>query len=200
MALYQVNTFTFTHKNPKSNPRWSTPNHNQNYQCIIPTGCVCRGLENLYNTSLLKKIGADLLAKNYCPDSNLKFVSKVMEQCVVKQFIIHCDHNDLILDYQSAYCSNYSCETAVVKLMDDILNNVESKEGTALMAINLSAAFNTVKHNILLDVLHSKFRIRGTALNWFESYLRNRYCKVCIVESYSTHRKLDFSVAQGPFV
>ena len=81
--------------------------------------------------------------------------------------------------------------------MDDILNNRESKESTALMAIHLSTAFNTVNHDILLDVLHNKFGIRGTALKWFESSLRPRYCKVCIVESYSTHRKLDFSVPQG---
>ena len=77
-------------------------------------------------------------------------------------------------DYQSAYHSSYSCETAVVKLVADILNNMESKEGTALMAINLSAAFNTVDHDILVDVLHNKFGIRGTALNWFKSYLRPR--------------------------
>ena len=137
----------------------------------------------------LKKIGAVLLAKNYHPVSNLKFVSKVMEKCVLKQFINHCNCNSLIPDYQSAYHSNYSCETAVVKLVDDILNNMESKKGTALMAIDLSAVFDMVDHDILLDVLHC-----------FESYLRPRYCKVAIAESYSTHRKLDFSVPQGSCV
>ena len=146
---------------------------------------------------LLKKVGVDLLARNYCPVSNLKFVSKVMEKCVLKQFINHFNCNKLIPDYQSAYHSNYSYETAVVKLVDDILNNMESKKGTALMAIDLSAAFDTVDHDILLSVLHNKFVIRGVALNWFDSYLRPRYCKVCIAESYSTHRKLDFSVPQG---
>ena len=60
---------------------------------------------------LLKKIGADLLAKNYCPVSNLKYVSKVIEKCVLKQFINHCNCNNLTPDYQSAYHSNYSCET-----------------------------------------------------------------------------------------
>ena len=74
---------------------------------------------------------------------------------------------------------------------------MESKEGAALIAIDLSAAFNTVDHDILHDILHNKFGIRGTALNWFETYLRPRYQKVCIVESYSMHTKLDFSVSQG---
>ena len=77
---------------------------------------------------------------------------------------------------------------------------MESKKGTALMAIDLSAAFDMVDHDILLNVLHNKFGMRGIALNWFESYLRPRYCKVCIAESYSTHRKLDFSVPQGSCV
>ena len=74
---------------------------------------------------------------------------------------------------------------------------MESKGGTALMTIDLSAAFNMADHNILLDVLHNKFGIRGASLNWFESYFRPRYCKVCIVESHSTCIKLDFSVPQG---
>ena len=120
-----------------------------------------------------------------------------MEKCELKQFINHCNCNSLLLDYQSAYHSNYSCETAVVKLVDNILNNMGSKKGTALMAIDLSAAFDMVDHDRLLDVLHNKFGIRGIALNWFESYLRPRYCKVCAAESYSTHRKPDFSVPQG---
>ena len=120
-----------------------------------------------------------------------------MEKHVLKQFINHCNCNSLIPDYQSAYHSNYSCETAVVKLVDDILNNMESKNGTALMAIDLSAAFDTVDHDILLDVLHNKFGNRGTALNWCESYLRPRYGKLYIAESHSTQRKLDFSVPQG---
>ena len=68
------------------------------------------------------------------------------------------------------------------------------------MALDLSAAFDMVDHDILLNVLHNKFGIRGTALNWFESYVRPRYCKVCIAESYPTHRKLDFSVPKGSCV
>ena len=74
---------------------------------------------------------------------------------------------------------------------------MESKEDTVLMTIDLSAVFNRIDHNILLDVLHNNFGIEGAAINWFESYLRPRYCKGCIVESYSTYRKLDFSVPQG---
>ena len=70
---------------------------------------------------LLKKIGLDLMTKNYRPVSNLSFVSKLVERCMLTQFSRHCEDNQLMPDYQSAYRSNYSCETLLVKLVNDIL-------------------------------------------------------------------------------
>ena len=55
---------------------------------------------------------------------------------------------------------------------------MEKQEVTALVAIDLSAAFDTVDHEILLDVLSMHFGIEGVALSWFESYLRHRHFKV----------------------
>ena len=76
---------------------------------------------------------------------------------------------------------------------------MESKKDTALMAIDLSAAFDMVNHNILLYVLYHKFGIRGTALNWFESYLRPEYCKVsCRILLYT--QKTGFQCSQGSCV
>ena len=77
-------------------------------------------------------------------------------------------------DYQSAYCSGYSCETALLKLPNDVLWNMEHKMITPLVAIDLSATFDTVDHDIFLNVLHDKFSLEGTAAQWFESYLRPR--------------------------
>ena len=65
----------------------------------------------------------------------------------------HCDTNELMPDYQSAYRTHYSCETALVKLMDDLLWAMEGQSVTALMPIDLSAAFDTVDHEVLLSGL-----------------------------------------------
>ena len=73
----------------------------------------------------------------------------------------------------------------------------EKQEVTALMAIDLSAAFDTVDHDIMLTVLNNCFGINGTALKWCESYLRPRFCKVNVGSEYSENKKLDFSVPQG---
>ena len=100
-------------------------------------------------------------------------------------------------DYQSAYRSNYSCETALIKLVNDILCSMENTSVTALMAIDLSAAFDTVDHDVLLSVLSAKFGVVGTALSWFDSYLRPRTCTVHIGSKHSSPKEVAFSVPQG---
>ena len=67
---------------------------------------------------LLKKMGLELVTSNYHPVSNLPFLSKVLKRCVVNQFTAHCDANNLLPSYQSAYRRNYSCETALIKKSD----------------------------------------------------------------------------------
>ena len=66
-----------------------------------------------------------------------------------------------------------------------------------MAAIDLSAAFDTVDHEVLLNVLEAKFGITGAALKWFESYLLDRKCKVQIGDIYSISKNLQFSVPQG---
>ena len=63
-------------------------------------------------------------------------------------------------DYQSAYHNGYSCKTAIVKLVNDILWAMENQNITAIMALDLSAAFDTVNHEILLNVLKKNFRTK----------------------------------------
>ena len=103
---------------------------------------------------LLKKIGLDLIPQNYCPVSNLSFLGKVLECCVLNQFDQHCNKYSLMPEYQSAYRKNFSCETALVKIINDCLWNMENQQVTSIVAIDLSAAFDTVDHQILIDVLN----------------------------------------------
>lgn len=98
---------------------------------------------------------------------------------------------------QSAYRRHHSCESALLRLVNDLLDGMEKQEVTALIAIDLSAAFDTVDHSILLDVLEKQYGVCGTALDWLDSYLRPRSCYVKVGSSTSTLRQLQCSVPQG---
>jgi hypothetical protein len=74
---------------------------------------------------------------------------------------------------------------------------MEKQEVTALIAMDLSAAFDTVDHDILVNVLRSQYGVNDTALAWVDSYLRPRSCRVCINTSSSSSRTLQCSVPQG---
>ena len=90
----------------------------------------------------------------------------------------HCNLHKLLPDYQSAYQNGYSCETAIIRLANNILWAMENQNVTAVMALDLSAAFHTVDHEILSSVLEHNFGLEHTVLNWFNSYLNHRSCKI----------------------
>ena len=110
---------------------------------------------------------------------------------------LNCDANNLLPGYQSTYRRNYSCETALIKITNDCLWAMENQMVTAMVAIDLSAAFDTVDHGILLDVLNKKFGVHNTALQWFDNYLSSRSCKVSLHGVHSKEHQLPFSVPQG---
>ena len=113
---------------------------------------------------LLKKAGLALINKNYCPISNLSFLSKLVEKCVLLQFNAHCERYGLIPDFQSAYRKGYSTETSLITLGNDLLWSMERQEVTMIVLLDLSAAFNTVDHNLLLTIFQNRFGIMDTAL------------------------------------
>ena len=107
------------------------------------------------------------IKSNYRPISNLSFFSKLIEKCVLKQLITHLDIHNLFGDCQSAYRQFHGFETALTKVSNDILNNLDQNCSTFLIMLDLSAAFDTVDHCILLERLETKFHIKGTVLKWF---------------------------------
>ena len=117
--------------------------------------------------SLLKRVGLDLIPQNYHPVSNLPFLSKVLKCCALNQFDQHCCKYNHMPGYQSAYRKNFSCETALIKIINDCLWNMENQRITAILDIDLSAAFDTVDHQILINVLNKRFNIEGVALELF---------------------------------
>ena len=109
---------------------------------------------------LLKKPNLDPIPSNYCPVSNLSFLNKLQEKCAMDCLNEHCDFHKLLPDYQWAYQNGYSCKTALIKLVNDILWAMENQSFTAVMALDLSAAFDTVDHKILFKCTWAQFWIR----------------------------------------
>ena len=81
--------------------------------------------------------------------------------------------------------------------MNDIILTVDHGEVTALVLLDLSAAFDTVNHSTLLDVLHRRFAVDGTPLLWFKSYLTNRSQTFFVDGVHSKSIDVDCSVPQG---
>ena len=74
---------------------------------------------------------------------------------------------------------------------------MENKNITAVIILDLLAAFNTVDHNLVLKILDKKFGIKDKALCWYEQYLKPRRFRVCINGNYSQEKTVEFSVPQG---
>ena len=105
--------------------------------------------------------------------------------------------NNLHEIYQSSYKQYHSCETALIKVQDDILRAVDSKKCVILVLLDLSAAFDTVDHKKLLSMLGEKLGLCGTTLKWFASYLSDRIQSVIIDGAESDVWKILFGVPQG---
>ena len=146
---------------------------------------------------LIKKLSAGCEFKNYRPVSNLSFLSKLLEKAALDQFQDHCDKYDLMPDYQSAYRRGYSCETCTLHLVNNILWAMENGQILVCCMLDLSAAFDTIDHEKILEILRLRFGIVDEALAWYDSYLRPRSFKVNIGEEYSSEKKLVSSVPQG---
>ncbi|KAL9958479.1 hypothetical protein ACROYT_G035496 [Oculina patagonica] len=134
---------------------------------------------------------------SFRPVSNLAFISKCVEKVVAAQTCQHVEDNNLNELYQSAYKQYHSTETAMIKVQDDILRAIDNNCCVILLLLDLSAAFDTVDHRILLDRLSQRFGIVDNALEWFRSYLSDRHQVVKVNGSQSSRRKLRCGVPQG---
>ena len=134
---------------------------------------------------------------SYRPISNLSFVSKIVEKCVSLQLTEYLENNKLLPRVQSAYRKFHSCETATLKIVNDVALLLDKKSKVILLLLDLSAAFDTVKHSTLLRKLETQYGIGGTALDWFRSYLCNRRTSVMVDGERSSSIDVDIGVPQG---
>ncbi|KAL5257832.1 hypothetical protein ACHWQZ_G012689 [Mnemiopsis leidyi] len=164
----------------------------------LRTGRFPTGLKNALVRPVIKNKEGDVNSfKNYRPISNLTFLSKVIEKCDQKELSAYLEANNLHANHQSGYRANHSCETATLKIYNDLLCLSNSKNKVVLLLLDLSAAFDTVNHNILISKLKNEFGLKGEVLDWFKSYLTDRSFTVSINGKLSSKCFLKVGVPQG---
>jgi len=99
--------------------------------------------------------------------------------------------------YQSAHRMNHSTETAVLHVLSEILTAADRGDFSTLVLLDLSAAFDTVDHEVLLKRLDNSYGVTGCALKWFQSYLCGRTQHVRLRLTKSSIVLLLCGVPQG---
>jgi len=131
--------------------------------------------KDAFITPALKKPGLDVMnVQSYRPISNLSVVSEFLERIVARQLNSYLMSANLLPSLQSGFRCGHSTETAVLRVLSDLLEAVDDLNITALALLDLSAAFDTVDHSILCKRLQLAFGLDGQVLEWFRSYLHDR--------------------------
>ena len=163
----------------------------------LSSGCVPSSFKHASVQPLLKKKNLDpLVLSNFRPISKLPFMSKVLEKVVFNQLQEVLQKANVGELFQSGFKSLHSTESALLKVVNDLLLNLDTVN-CALILLDLTAAFDTVDHTILLSRLEHDVGIKDTALNWFESYLSERSFSVHMGNFSSTVAPLTCRVPQG---
>ena len=176
---------------------------------------LCPLLTHLCNTSLIcgvipeplkiakispiYKSGPNDQLSNYRPISVLPSLSKLLERVVYERLMEFITTNNILTDSQFGFRPKRSTETALLDFTNHVLNAFDNEQFTLSIFLDLSKAFDTVNHNILLDKL-DHYGIRGASHTWFTSYLSGRYQYVCVNDETSTKLNVNCGVPQGSII
>ena len=137
-----------------------------------------------------------MLFNNYRPISLLPFFSKLFERLLYNRLIDFIVKHRRLHQYQFGFRKIHSTFMAPVTLLESITSALDNLEFSICVLIDFRKAFDTVGHSILLDKLHH-YGIRGTALQWFNSYLTNIYQYVNYNNTTSNMKPIVCGVPQG---
>jgi hypothetical protein len=154
-------------------------------------------LKHAVVTPMIKKQCKDSNAiATYRPVSNIPFLSKIIERLAASRINNYLQVTHQLESNQFAYKRYHSCETAILTLLNFVFHAIDDNKVTVLVLLDLSAAFDTVNHTILLSQL-SSLGVGGTAVNWFRSYLTSRTLSVTCKGAFSLATALKCGVPQG---
>ena len=150
---------------------------------------------DLISSPLMHLINLDIFT-NYRSVSVLPAFSKFLERVIYNRLLKLLNKCDILSDSQYGFRKNNSPAYAITYLYDKISSSIDNKDFTVGIFIDLSKAFDTVDHKILVEKLEH-YGIRGAALNWFSSYLNNREQFVDLNGHRSSFCKVECGVPQG---
>ena len=164
----------------------------------LSSGVVPVSFKHAVVQPLLKKPGLDpSVLANFRPISKLPFFSKILEKTVYSQLMDFLNKQNILEIFQSGFKTLHSTESALLRVFNDIFLATDSGHCVVLVLLDLTAAFDTVDHDILITRLEQWVGISGTALEWFRSYLSDRTFCVGLDDSVSSTAPLSCGVPQG---
>lgn len=143
--------------------------------------------------------GGDKKPENYRPISILPIFSKILERAVKNQLSDFLEKNKLLTNSQFGYRQERSTKLASTFVFDDIRKHIDNGQMVGAVYIDLTKAFDTVGHGILLNKLQ-EYGVGGRELEWFTNYLFNRNQVVCIDNTTSTKQQCTSGVPQGSII
>lgn len=177
---------------------------------IIPS--ICNVLSHIFNLSFTTGVVPSLLKQaivipifkagdrheftNYRPISILPSTSKLLEKMVYTRIFNFINQHNILTSQQFGFRPKRSTYMAINDLYCKIANNLDQKLHTAGIFLDLSKAFDTINHNILLTKL-SNYGIRGLAIDWLRSYLSGRQQRLLFNNTLSKPAKVTCGVPQG---
>ena len=133
---------------------------------------------------------------NYRPITILSVFSKIIERLMHNRLSNFLTKHNILYNSQYGFRQNYSTELAILELQNIVLNNFNKNIHTSGIFLDLSKAFDTIDHNLLLTKLEH-YGIRGIAKKWFKNYLTNRKQYVTINNANSAQIETKIGVPQG---
>ena len=133
---------------------------------------------------------------NYRPVSVLNIFSKILERCIYKRLLNFVNKHDILFKNQFGFRKGHSTSTAILELIHNINQAIDTGEFTLAVFIDLSKAFDVIDHSILLRKL-DYYGIRGLPLKWFCSYLESRKHLTVINNIKSECKTVRCGVPQG---
>ena len=161
----------------------------------ISNGCFPNALKFAKVCPVFKS-GSKTEISNYRPISVLSCFSKLFEKIISVRLLDYLSRNDILHPAQFGFRKNHSTHMALLNLYDKIAAASDNNDYAIGVFIDLSKAFDTLNHSILLNKLYH-YGVRGITLDWFSSYLSNRSQSVSVNGIMSSSRFITCGVPQG---